>query len=79
MSGYVYAIGIEATIYVKIGHAKWPQKRLYAMQIGLPFKLELLYSLEVEHPAAVERALHEMLGHRPPPYGGGLEENTFRA
>lgn len=61
MSGYVYAIGIEATTYVKIGHAGSPERRLAGMQGSLPFKLELLYTLQVEHPLAVERTLHEML------------------
>jgi DNA-binding XRE family transcriptional regulator len=60
-TGFVYAIGIEATTYVKIGHAKSPERRLAAMQTSVPFKLELIYSLEVEHPGDVERALHEML------------------
>jgi hypothetical protein len=39
LSGYVYAIGIEATTYVKIGHAKSPERRLAAMQTSVPFKL----------------------------------------
>jgi hypothetical protein len=43
MSGYVYAIGIEATTYVKIGRASSPKERMAAMQGSLPFKLELLY------------------------------------
>jgi hypothetical protein len=43
MSGYVYAIGIEATTYVKIGRASSPKARMAAMQGSLPFKLEMLY------------------------------------
>lgn len=61
MSGYVYAIGIEGTTHVKIGHSTDPERRLAAMQVHQPFKLALLYSLEVERPRAVERALHAML------------------
>lgn len=65
MSGYVYAIGIVGTQYVKIGHARRPEKRLAALQGGLPFKLELLYVLKVDDPRGVERTLHELLadGH----------------
>jgi hypothetical protein len=46
---------------VKIGRAKSSRKRLNAMQTGLPFKLEILYTLKVENPALVERTLHAML------------------
>lgn len=61
MTGYVYAIGMESTQYVKIGHARSPEKRLAALQSGLPFKLELLYVLKVKEPRTVERALHLLL------------------
>lgn len=61
MSGYVYAIGIVSTQYVKIGHAGSPKRRLAALQSSLPFKLELLYTLKVEDPRSVERALHDLL------------------
>ena len=43
MTGYVYAISIEGSPLLKIGRARNPQRRLAAMQTGLPFKLALVY------------------------------------
>lgn len=61
MSGYVYAIGIEGSPLIKIGHARDPERRLATLQTGLPFKLILLYQLKVERPRLVEQCLHGML------------------
>jgi DNA-binding XRE family transcriptional regulator len=61
MSGYVYAIGIEGTALVKIGHALDVAKRLSALQIGLPYRLVVLHQEQVEQPRHVEKALHRML------------------
>ena len=41
---------MEGSTLIKIGQAKSLKRRLAAMQMGLPFKLELLYMLEVEEP-----------------------------
>ena len=61
MSGYVYAISIEATPYVKIGYAACPEARLAGMQTCVPFKLELIYAIKVAKPSTLERVLHNML------------------
>jgi len=64
MSGYVYAIGIEGSTLIKIGHSKSPNKRLASMQTGLPFKLEIVYQLRVEDPRRIELTLHRMLAEQ---------------
>ena len=61
MPGYVYAIGIEGTALVKIGHARDVAKRLAALQSGLPYRLVVLHQEHVDEPRRVERALHDIL------------------
>ena len=45
---YIYLIS-HGNEYLKIGHATNLQKRLYGIQIGNPYKLELLNAIEVQY------------------------------
>ena len=55
---------MEGSTLIKIGQAKSLKRRLAAMQMGLPFKLELLYMLEVEEPKT--RTLGKAAKDQPP-------------
>ncbi|MBA2705837.1 MAG: GIY-YIG nuclease family protein [Blastocatellia bacterium] len=55
--GYVYLIRNPAGL-VKIGRSQNPNIRLRSLMTGSVDKLELLHTIECQHPHAIERALH---------------------
>jgi hypothetical protein len=62
--GFIYAIGIGGTSYVKIGSTtRDVRQRLQALQAGNPLALTLVAALQVQaDPVAVERYIHAALG-----------------
>lgn len=61
MSGYIYAIGVEKTTFVKIGRSENPEFRLASLQIGSPLKLILIHKIKTEYPAKFEKFIHKEL------------------
>ena len=60
--GYVYVI--QCRNFIKIGTTNNPQKRLSELQVGCPFKLNLLQSFASCAPKADEKRLHDLLHKR---------------
>jgi transcriptional regulator with XRE-family HTH domain len=61
--GYIYAIGMQETSYVKIGSTRAPiAKRMQELQVAHPLPLETLAVIEVESDLArIEAQVHKFL------------------
>lgn len=57
---YIYVIQCQG--FVKIGIADNPKKRLSELQVGCPFKLELVRAFASRDPRRDEKSLHHSLG-----------------
>lgn len=60
--GYVYLLGSPEG-YCKIGRTVNLTSRLLAIGLQLPFKIELLHSIQVSDPVRAERFLHSKFAH----------------
>lgn len=57
--GYVYVIRCQN--FIKIGVADNPRKRVTELQVGCPYKLDLIQSFASKCPRGDERRLHNLL------------------
>jgi hypothetical protein len=57
--GYVYLV--QAGDFIKVGIARDVKRRIDLMQVGCPFKIELIAAIPCADPRKIERALHDKL------------------
>lgn len=57
--GYVYIV--RCNEFYKVGIAHEIKARLSSLQIGNPYKVELMYAFRCNYPRQIEQAIHEML------------------
>lgn len=57
--GYVYLLEGEDGKYYKIGKSKHPRKRAEMLAIQLPFRVQLIHTIEADDYDQAERDLHE--------------------
>lgn len=56
----VYFIGNEYHKFVKIGYSDDPTKRLKHLQVGCPFPIDILQTIETDTPRGLESKLHQI-------------------
>lgn len=55
---YTYLIGNKNKGIFKIGHTKDLKTRLTGVQVGCPYKVEILYSYPSEYACKIEKVMH---------------------
>lgn len=60
-SSFLYVVKVENTNYYKVGMANDPLNRLITLQIGNPYRLELISAVYSEQAYEKEQAIHKRL------------------
>ena len=60
---YLYAIGLDDSPLIKIGHSKNPDARIRQIQPFIPFPIYKIFSIEASKPVQSERCAHIMMHH----------------
>lgn len=75
---YVYLFNVEGTNVYKIGNSKHPEKRVFEVQTGCPFKVIEVARFKSKYSTQVETALHRKFGfHKEDEYGRELQGEFF--
>lgn len=75
---YVYLFNVEGTDVYKIGNSKHPNKRLFQIQTGCPWKLVEVARFESNYPSQVEMNLHNrFFSQKEDEYGRELQGEFF--
>lgn len=65
---FVYLVGNRSYGWYKIGYSTNPEKRIKTLRHNVPFPIEKIHVLEVDHAPVVENALHSIFqDYRLPP------------